>query len=69
MRPRFARAVLATVVVLFGLHLQAQNPNNPLEVALLRWYPGNLSALFTANLGSYPSALAFDGASMWITNE
>jgi hypothetical protein len=57
-----AAAVLCTV------QLWAQSPNNPLDVALLRWYPGDISALFTANLGPSPDSLAFDGSNIWVTN-
>src|SRR5580700_5902178 len=42
-------------------------PNNPLQVALLRWYPANLTTSFS--VGSNPSGVAFDGASIWVTNQ
>src|SRR5512140_630588 len=35
---------------------------NPMQVALLRWYPANLSASFA--VGSSPAGVAFDGASI-----
>jgi YVTN family beta-propeller protein len=41
---------------------------NPLQVALLKWYPAHLQ---TANFGSGgygPSGVAFDGANIWVTN-
>ena len=68
MRSRFARAVLAAAVVFFGLDLQAQNASNPLDIAELRWYQADLSALFTADLGTYSYKMAFDGANVWIVN-
>jgi hypothetical protein len=47
-------------------------PYNPLQVALLRWYPANLTTRFPIGGGgaSGPSGLAFDGASIniWIAD-
>jgi len=40
--------------------------NNPLQVALLRWYPANLTTSFPVGAG--PIGVAFDGASIWVTN-
>lgn len=68
MKLRSIRIAGVVVVVLFALQAWAQSPNNPLDIALLAWYPGNISALFTANLGPDPDELAFDGANMWIAN-
>src|SRR5579864_3510288 len=39
---------------------------NPLQVALLHWYPANLTTTFT--VGSNPTGIAFDGAHIWVTN-
>ena len=40
---------------------------NPLQVALLRWYPANLTTQFP--VGSFPGAgIAFDGADIWAVN-
>jgi|SRR5712691_1780349 len=39
---------------------------NPLQIALLRWYPANQTATFPA--GQWPNAIAFDGVNLWITN-
>jgi hypothetical protein len=39
---------------------------NPLKVALLKWYPANLTTSF--KVGDNPYAIAFDGANMWVTN-
>ena len=39
---------------------------NPLQVALLYWYPANLTTSFP--MGHQPVGLAFDGANMWVTN-
>jgi hypothetical protein len=41
-------------------------PSNPLQVAILRWYPANLTTSFGA--GSNPSGVAFDGANIWVAN-
>ena len=40
---------------------------NPLQVALLRWYPANQATTFALGTND-PFALAFDGANLWITN-
>jgi len=39
---------------------------NPLKVALLKWYPANLTTSF--KVGEQPYGLAFDGANMWVSN-
>jgi hypothetical protein len=39
---------------------------NPLQVALLKWFPAYQSATFT--VGNGPNALAFDGANIWAAN-
>jgi hypothetical protein len=45
---------------------QLPAPPNPGQVAILRWYAANQTADFA--VGSVPFGLAFDGASMWVTN-
>jgi hypothetical protein len=37
-----------------------------LKVALLKWYPANLTTSF--KVGQNPYGIAFDGANMWVTN-
>jgi hypothetical protein len=39
---------------------------NPLQVALLRWYPAASGNAFP--VGSVPAAIAFDGAHVWVVN-
>ena len=39
---------------------------NPLQVALLKWFPAYQSAVFT--VGHHPSGVAFDGANIWVAN-
>jgi outer membrane protein assembly factor BamB len=39
---------------------------NPLQVALLQWYPANLTTSFAVGVG--PSEMAFDGANIWVGN-
>src|ERR1700682_4819646 len=39
---------------------------NPLKIALLKWYPANLTTSF--KVGQNPYGIAFDGANMWVTN-
>jgi DNA-binding beta-propeller fold protein YncE len=52
------------VVFLFAFQLHAQNANNPIQIALLRWY----SADTVAQLGTCggPAGMAFDGFHMWV---
>jgi outer membrane lipoprotein-sorting protein len=42
-------------------------PNNPNQVAILRWYSANQTANFP--VGIAPFGVAFDGANIWVTNE
>jgi hypothetical protein len=51
-----------------GNHAPSKNEAaaNPLKVALLKWYPANLTTSFKA--GKDPLWFAFDGASMWVVN-
>ena len=39
---------------------------NPLQVAVLHWYPANVTTQFPVGLG--PSAVAFDGSDVWVVN-
>jgi outer membrane lipoprotein-sorting protein len=39
---------------------------NPLKIALLKWYPANLTTSFKA--GDNPYAVVFDGANIWVSN-
>jgi hypothetical protein len=41
-------------------------PNNLLQVAILRWYPANLTTTF--GVGSGPTGVAFDGANIWVAS-
>ncbi len=61
MRRRYA---LFLGLLLFSFPLFAQNPSNPIEVALLRWYGANSLAQFSTCSG--PAGLAFDGFHMWV---
>jgi hypothetical protein len=63
-------AVVATVV-LCSVFSQAQNPNNPLEVALLRWYQANMATqISTCSSGTgSPKGMAFDGSHIWVACE
>ena len=60
-----ARAVVAFLLLAMPMVAQ-QSPINPKAVAILRWYPANLTTFFSA--GQYPAGLAFDGANIWVTN-
>jgi streptogramin lyase len=44
----------------------APPPSNPLKVALLKWYPANLTTSF--KVGTNPYGIAFDGPNVWVTN-
>ena len=46
---------------------QLSVPANPNRLATLRWYAANQTAGFP--VGSFPGALAFDGASIWVAHE
>jgi hypothetical protein len=46
-----------------GVNIEVQNP---LQIATLHWYSANLSTSFT--VGNLPHHVAFDGASIWVTN-
>jgi DNA-binding beta-propeller fold protein YncE len=56
-------AVIAAALSL-TLQLSAQNANNPIEIALLRWYQANTAAQF--NTCAHPSGMTFDGAHIWV---
>ena len=62
MRLRFVR--IAVIAACLSLQLSAQNANNPVQVALLRWYQANTAAQLTTCLS--PNGMAFDGAHIWV---
>jgi hypothetical protein len=43
---------------------------NPQQIAILHWYPANLTANFPigADSGPHPNRAAFDGANIWVFN-
>ena len=41
---------------------------NPLQVALLKWYPANQAPNATFGVGEGPTGVAFDGANIWVSN-
>jgi len=57
---------LIAVLLLALPMLAQQEPLNPKAVALLRWYPANLTTSYS--VGHHPEGVAFDGANMWVTN-
>jgi YVTN family beta-propeller protein len=61
------RIALIAVVSLFTFQLLAQNASNPIQVALLRWYPANMAAQLSTC--SIPNGLAFDGSHIWVACE
>src|ERR1700737_880405 len=64
--------VIVAVLLTAALGLLAasgvvSSTKNPLQVAILHWYAVNeVPTQFTAQ--GYPFGLAFDGASIWVTN-
>src|SRR5262249_33838070 len=45
-----------------------RDPVNVNAVAILRWYPANLTTAFGAGTLSFLIDVVFDGASIWVTN-
>jgi YVTN family beta-propeller protein len=41
---------------------------NPLQVALLKWFPAYQTANATFTVGKRPTGVAFDGTNIWVTN-
>jgi DNA-binding beta-propeller fold protein YncE len=64
MRLLFVRIAVIAACVLFALQLSAQNPNNPIQLALLRWYQANTAAQLTTCQS--PDGMAFDGSHIWL---
>src|ERR1700686_32108 len=71
--------VAATASLIPGRAQEASNPtnnnapptknwpaDNPLKIALLKWYQANLTPSF--KVGTEPLGVAFDGANIWVTN-
>src|SRR5215472_7918361 len=46
-----------------GVTNSTKNPN---QVAILHWYPANLTTSF--RVGQVPTGVAFDGANIWVTD-
>jgi hypothetical protein len=63
----FSDVAIAAGLLALGALLWAQNSKNPIEVALLRWYPANATAGFSACGGNSLGNLAFDGRHLWAT--
>src|SRR5208282_2484236 len=66
------KLAIVALVLCSALGLLAENgvvssSNNPLQVALLHWYPAN-QAQTAFQAGGYPIATAFDGQSIWVAN-
>jgi hypothetical protein len=66
---RLGMVVVSCAMCLSAQQLGTQQPVNFNAVAILRWYPANLTATFGAGSLSLPSAVAFDGANIWVTND
>ena len=47
--------------------LAQQGPINPKQVALLRWYPANVTTIFIDSW-IVPYGAAFDGANLWVAD-
>ena len=49
------------------VHSQVVNSTqNPEQIAVLHWYPANLTT--TSTVGTEPDGMAFDGANIWVAN-
>src|ERR1700687_3304633 len=73
MKPsRLLTSVIAVALVLAMPQLAVSqqgvviSPQNPLQLALKRWYAVNSATTVTE--GTDPAGLAFDGANVWVTN-
>ncbi len=63
-----ALAVMSFLAVALSLSAQ-QGPINPKAVALLRWYPANLTTSFSTVTGAMASwAVTFDGRNIWVAS-
>src|SRR5215469_14727881 len=72
----FWLVMVCLTIALKGLAQEAPTPrrlsgvtssnNNPLQIAILHWYNANLTTSFS--VGTTPQGVAFDGTSMWVTN-
>ena len=60
-------AVLLVLALTIALPQVSRAQTNYNRIALQRWYAGNTAAAFS--VGSYPTAVAFDGASIWVGND
>ncbi len=58
------RGVIVAACLFSYLPLWAQNPNNPIQDGLLRWYQANQATTFSPC--GEPQGLAFDGVNMWV---
>ena len=63
MRP-LLKIYLLGLILLLGTGLLAQNPANPIQIALLRWYSANIVTQLSPC--SSPQGLVFDGAYIWV---
>ena len=61
----FCIGTIAASLIL-SLSVYGQNANNPIEDALLRWYPAGPTLVPMHGTCVSPQGLAFDGAHMWV---
>jgi YVTN family beta-propeller protein len=62
-----ARMSAVGAVLLLSLQLSAQNPTNPIQIALLRWYQADTAAIIPMQSTCInPQGEAFDGAHIWV---
>src|ERR1700722_15181847 len=66
MKLLFVRIAVIAACLLVTLQVSAQNPNNPIQLALLRWYQANTAAQLTTC--ATPGGMAFGGANIWVAN-
>ena len=64
---RFASLVLLSGALgLMAASGVVSSTRNPLQIAILHWYGANQTASF--GVGNGPEGVAFDGASLWVSN-
>lgn len=63
----FRTFMVVAGLILLVPQLFAQNPANPIQLALLRWYSANTATqVVSGSTCSSPKGLAFDGSHMWV---
>ena len=68
MKILFSHILCLGSLTLCSLHLSAQNANNPIQIALLRWYQMDTATQVQMQSTCItPVGIAFDGSHMWVS--